>query len=62
MTKENYRGVIIRKYGERPGEGVYPLCFTDNLQDPADHQPVLHDTWEDARQYIDRYHGKDNLR
>lgn len=53
MTKEIYKGVEIRKYGTQMGEGVYPICFTDDLSERR--QVKMHDSWEDARKYIDLY-------
>jgi len=52
-TTEIYKGVEIRKYGTRPGESVYPICFTDDLSVRG--RVKMHETWEDARDYIDLY-------
>ena len=51
MVTEIYKGIVIRKYGTKRGESVYPICFTDNLKEKG--KPVLHETWEEARKYID---------
>ena len=53
MTTEIYKGVTIRKYGTQPGESVYPICFTDDLSERG--QVKMHDTWEEARKYIDTF-------
>lgn len=53
MTKEVYKGVEIRRYGTKVGEGIYPLCFTDNLKDNSSKKPVLHDDIDCAMEYID---------
>jgi hypothetical protein len=56
MVTEIYNGVTIRKYGTRRGESVYPLCFTDNLdKKDVTRKVVMHETWEDAREYIDNH-------
>lgn len=57
MTTEIYKGVTIRKYGECIGEGVYPICFTDDLENTKERKAILHDCWQDARKYIDRIKG-----
>ena len=53
MSTEIYKGVEIRKYGTHPGESVYPICFTDDLSGRGGVK--MHDTWEDARDYIDDF-------
>ena len=52
MTSTIYKGVEIRQYGTERGEGVYPLAFTDNLDD-ENRGPVVHDCMFDAKEYID---------
>jgi len=53
MIKEIYKGVTIRKYGTERGEGVYPICFTNDLDGKRD--AIMHDTLEEARKYIDKH-------
>ena len=56
MKKTIYKGVEIRVYGEKEGESVYPLAFTDNL-DKRDsfRRAIVHDDITSAKTYIDQY-------
>lgn len=56
-----HNGVEIRQYGTCPGESVYPLCFTDDLEklnlcnDDGENFVKMHDSLEDAKAYIDSH-------
>ena len=56
-----HKGVEIRQYGTQPGESVYPLCFTDDLEQQnmcnSDGGNVvkMHDSLWDAKAYIDQH-------
>lgn len=57
----HYKGVEIREYGTCPGESVYPLCFTDDLEkknmcnSDGGNLVKMHDSLYDAKVYIDAH-------
>lgn len=57
MSTEIYKGVVIRSYGTDPGEGVYPLCFTDDLSGRKSVNCQIHDDLFSAMAYIDSFKG-----
>lgn len=56
-----YKGIEIRQYGTCPGESVYPICFTDDLEKKnmcnSDGMSLvkMHDELSDAKAYIDAH-------
>ena len=49
-----YKGVEIRQYGTKYGEGVWPLAITDDLDGSNLGRPIVHDCRFDAEAYIDK--------
>lgn len=54
MRKITYKGAEIRTYGEKEGEGVYPLAFTDDLDGSNNGRNIVHDCLSDAKAYINK--------
>ena len=54
-----HKGIEIRQYGTCPGEGIYPICFTDDLDElnmcnsDGGNIVKMHDSLYDAKAYID---------